>query len=228
MWSFRIRLSYACGMTPLTTARTPRADAERNRQRVLDAAATVFASRGSAATLNDVARHAGLGVGTVYRKFADKDALLDALVADKLRMMAVLAEEAAVVDNAGAAIRGLMLAVMTARATDRGLDAILGEPSRSARFAQGLAESFIPTVERMVAAAIEAGELRPGFAAQEVCLLGFMVGKVADVTRHSHADAWQRYAQLLVDGTRPTASGEPLQPAALGLDDLTAALGRAV
>ena len=64
---------------PPPGARPLRADAERNRRRMLEAAAEVFATRGLAATLDDVAHHAGLGVGTVYRRFADKDALVEAL-----------------------------------------------------------------------------------------------------------------------------------------------------
>ncbi|MFI5068732.1 MAG: helix-turn-helix domain-containing protein, partial [Streptosporangiales bacterium] len=56
-----------------------RSDAERNRRRILRAAAEVFTERGLDATLDDVARHAGVGVGTVYRRFPDKDALVEEL-----------------------------------------------------------------------------------------------------------------------------------------------------
>ena len=68
-----------------TTSATPlRRDAERNRERILDAARELFAARGLAVTLDDVARHAGVGVGTVYRRFANREALIDALFDDKL------------------------------------------------------------------------------------------------------------------------------------------------
>jgi len=212
-------------LTPLT--RAPRADAERNRRRVLDAAARVFAERGATATLNDVARAAGVGVGTVYRKFPDKEALLDALFDDKIDSLVRLADEASMIDDAGAAIRGFLLGLMEKRATDRGLDAILTVPGRSVRFSEELGRQFAPTVDRLVARAIHAGELRPDFTGQEVCLLGFMVGKVADITRITDPDAWRRYAQLLVDGTRPSAGTEPLSPGPLSFTDIAAALGRA-
>jgi len=207
--------------------RAPRADAERNRHRVLAAAADVFAERGVTATLNDVARAAGVGVGTVYRKFPDKEAVLDALFEDKVTALVGLADEAAAVDDAGAAVRGLLLAVMEQRATDRGLDAVLAAPGRSARFTDRLGRQFLPAVERLVTRAVEAGELRPGFCAQEVCLLGHMVGKLADITRSVDPEAWRRYAQLLVDGTRPSAATRPLSPAPLSFTDVAAALGRA-
>ena len=213
---------------PLTPAtRLPRADAQRNRRRVLDAATRVFAERGATATLNDVAHAAGVGVGTVYRKFPDKEALLDALFDDKIASLVRLADEASVVDDAGAAIRGFLFSLMERRATDRGLDAILTAPGRGVRFSQELSRQFVPTVERLVARAVRAGELRPDFTGQEVCLLGFMVGKVADITRATDPEAWRRYAQLLVDGTRPAAGTESLSPAPLSFSEIATALGRA-
>ncbi len=207
--------------------RVPRADAERNRRRVLDAAARVFAERGATATLNDVARAAGVGVGTVYRKFPDKEAILDALFDDKIDSLVRLADQASKIEDAGAAIRGFLLGLMEKRATDRGLDAILMAPGRSARFSEELGPQFAPTVDRLVSRAIHAGELRPDFTAQEVCLLGFMVGKVADITRTTDPESWRRYAQLLIDGTRLSAGTEPLSPAPLSFTDIATALGRA-
>lgn len=210
---------------PLT--RLPRVDAERNRRRVLVAAARLFAERGPTATLNDVAHFAGVGVGTVYRKFPDKDAVLDALFDEKIGALLRLADEASVLDDAGAAFRNFLFGVMEMRATDRGLDAILMARGRSTRFTVELGRRFVPKVEQLVARAIRAGELRPDFTGQEVCLLGYMVGKVADVTRTTDPEAWRRYAQLLADGTRPSAGTEPLSPAPLSFTAISTALGRA-
>ena len=61
-----------------------RRDAERNRLRILQAAREVFADRGLDASLDQIAAHAGVGVGTVYRRFADKDALIDALFEERI------------------------------------------------------------------------------------------------------------------------------------------------
>src|SRR6266566_2146364 len=69
-----------------------RRDAERNRQRILRAAAEVFTERGLQATLDDVARRAGVGVGTVYRRFPDKEALVEALFTERLDALAGFAE----------------------------------------------------------------------------------------------------------------------------------------
>ena len=83
--------------------RAPRADAERNRRKILDAAASVFAERGVTATLNEVALAAGVGVGTVYRKFPDKEAVFDALFDVKIDNLVRLAVEASRVQEPGPA-----------------------------------------------------------------------------------------------------------------------------
>ena len=77
------------------SAQTPkpqRADARRNRERILEAARVVFAEQGAEAQMDDVARAAGVGVGTVYRHFPQKDALMGELVASKFRTFADNAE----------------------------------------------------------------------------------------------------------------------------------------
>src|SRR4030088_279232 len=79
---------------PVATARPLRRDAELNRQRIISAAQVVFGEGGSEATLDDIARHAGLGVGTVYRRFPSKEHLVEALFVKKLEEISELAEQA--------------------------------------------------------------------------------------------------------------------------------------
>ncbi|MET7281594.1 helix-turn-helix domain-containing protein [Kribbella sp. NPDC005582] len=79
----------------MTAARPPRADAQRNRARVLAAAEQVFAQRGSSASTEEVARAAGVGVGTVFRHFPTKEALLQALIVQRLTRIAADAREQA-------------------------------------------------------------------------------------------------------------------------------------
>ena len=202
----------------------PRADAERNRVRILVAAASVFAEHGVGATLNDVARAAGVGIGTVYRKFPDKDALLDALFDVKVDNLVRLATEAAREPDAGVAFRGFLLGVIEARAGDRGLGAVV---MRGENLAAELGRRLAPTVEPLITRARAAGELRAGFTGQDVCILSLMVGAVADNTRDIDPRAWRRYAQLVIDGTRPAAAAAPLWPDSLPFRDAAAVLGRA-
>src|SRR5437764_10570760 len=83
---------YTCHMA--TVERPLRKDAERNRQRILDAAAELFAQRGLGVTLNDIAHHAGVGVGTVYRRFPDKADLIDGLFEQRIGSIVEIADEA--------------------------------------------------------------------------------------------------------------------------------------
>src|SRR5688500_1594373 len=83
----------------MSIPRPLRADAERNRARILAAAAEVFAERGLDVSLDDIAAHAGVGVGTVYRRFPDKDALIDALFEDKIDRVVALADDALEIED---------------------------------------------------------------------------------------------------------------------------------
>src|SRR5580692_1255533 len=106
-------------------ARTLRKDAERNRQRILEAAAEVFTERGFEATLDDVARHAGVGVGTVYRRFPDKGSLADALFMERIDALVALAEQAQAEPDAGAALVSFLERSGEMLVSNRGLRQIL-------------------------------------------------------------------------------------------------------
>src|SRR5919112_1272003 len=81
-------------ITPRTTTTRLRRDAERNRQRILAAAADAFAAGGLAVTMDEVARGAGVGVGPVYRRFPDKELLIEALFDQRIDELVTLAEAA--------------------------------------------------------------------------------------------------------------------------------------
>ncbi|HMD46780.1 MAG TPA: TetR family transcriptional regulator [Acidimicrobiales bacterium] len=92
-----VRTEDACG------GRAVRADARRNRERILEAAHAVFASRGVSVPIDDVAREAGVGVGTLYRHFPTKEALFEAVVIGRLEQMVAAAEAAATAEDPGGA-----------------------------------------------------------------------------------------------------------------------------
>lgn len=98
-----------------------RKDAERNRQRVLDAARELFTLKGMEATLNDVARHAGVGVGTVYRRFATKEDLVEAIFDSGIDEVVCLAESALRQDNSWDGFVWFVERHCQLTATDRGL-----------------------------------------------------------------------------------------------------------
>src|SRR5215211_3742812 len=98
-----------------------RADAERNRQRILEAAREVFADRGLDVTLDDIARHAGVGVGTAYRRFPNKEALVEALMVERIGELEALAQECLAQPDPWEGVAGYLERALAMQAADRGL-----------------------------------------------------------------------------------------------------------
>src|ERR1700760_4581841 len=93
-------------MASLSTSpeRPLRRDAELNRQRILAAARDAFAEQGLSVTLDEIAHRAGVGVGTVYRRFADKEVLIEALFEDQINAFVAMSEECLSFDDAWAGL----------------------------------------------------------------------------------------------------------------------------
>ena len=113
------------GSDHLECARPLRRDAERNRQRILKAASEVFTERGLDVSLDEVARHAGVGVGTVYRRFRTKEDLVEALFINRIEEVAALAEEAAQVPDPWSGLVCFMEQMTEMLAGDLGLHQLL-------------------------------------------------------------------------------------------------------
>lgn len=211
--------------TAAPLARRPRADAERNRRRVLDAATRVFAEHGPSATLGDVARAAGVGVGTIYRKFPDKQALLDALFDDKIDGIMRIVDDAAALPDPGEAFRSYLSGMIELHARDRSLATVLFGPGRYDRFPPALSERLGSTADRLIADAVAASELRPGFTRQDTIALAAMVSTIALASRETDPELWRRYASFVVHGTRPAAAAR-LEPEPPAFRTMTEALSR--
>src|SRR5918912_2160745 len=167
----------------MTTTRPLRRDAERNRRRILDAAGAVFPERGLGVTLDEIARRAGVGVGTVYRRFETKDALVDALFEDRIGQVAAAAEAALEQEDAWEALIGFMERALALQRADRGLRQILlGAAGGQGRVARARGRNK-PIVERLVARANEQGVVRGDLVASDMPLLLFMLDGVAEYTR---------------------------------------------
>jgi AcrR family transcriptional regulator len=185
-----------------------RRDAELNRRRLIAAAHEVFRERGLSATLDDVARHAGVGVATAYRRFANKEELIDALFDDMIDQVAKLAAEAAADPDAWRGLTTSLEKVCELQAFDRGLrDVMLGTgrgPQRQALVARRVK----PAVDALVARAKEQGTLRPDAEPWDLPMIQLMVAAVTDQT--GHPDLWRRYLRLVLDGLRTQPGTDPL------------------
>jgi AcrR family transcriptional regulator len=184
-----------------------RRDAERNRQRILAAARDAFADEGLCVTLDEIARRAGVGVGTVYRRFPDKEQLIDALFEDQMTEFATLADECLCdQDPWDGLVRFLEQACHT-HACDRGLKevALSGIHGRE-RIARAR-ELMFPLVVRLVKRAQADGSLRPDIEPTDVPLLQLMLGALSEVTRDVDPEIWRRYLGIVVDGLRTRRDG---------------------
>src|SRR6478609_10263572 len=135
---------------PEVPERPLRADAERNRRRILEAAAVVFAERGLDVSLDDIAAAAGVGVGTVYRRFPEKDALIDALFEDKIREVQAVAQAALEVEDPWEAFSGFMRGVCALQAADRGLKEVLLSRHRGRERVAAARDVIAPVAQQLL------------------------------------------------------------------------------
>jgi AcrR family transcriptional regulator len=202
-----------------------RKDAARNRRRILAAAGEVFTEHGLEATLDDVARRAGVGVGTVYRRFPDKAALADALFEERIDVLVELATEAYGADDPWAGLAGFMEAAAEMLSTDKGLRQILMFAPYGHKRVSYARSRMRPAVGKLVERAQAAGQVRPDLGATDIPVLEFMLGATAEYARDVRPDLWRRYLALMLDALRPSRSGYTELPVPeLSLDELATAM----
>ena len=177
-----------------------RKDAELNRLRILAAAREVFRDRGVAATLNDVAHHAGLGVGTVYRRFSDKEELIDALFADMVNTVEAYTREALEHEDAWTGLVTALEQVCEIQALDRGLREVMLGTGRGPQRQAQMGARVAPLVNQLVDKAQQQGTLRPDLLPSDLPVVQLMVAAVTDHT--GQPELWRRYLALLVNGMR--------------------------
>jgi AcrR family transcriptional regulator len=194
-----------------------RADAERNRQRLLAAAKELFATRGLHVTLDDIARHAGVGTGTAYRRFPNKDALIEALMADRIHEIGAIAREALEDPDPWRALAGFFERAMALQAADRGLKDILWSSGHGKEQVIHARRAIAPPVTKLVARAVEAGVVRADMGTSDVPLINFMLGAIADFSRDVEPELYRRYLAIVLDGLRPRDDLEPLPVDALSI-----------
>lgn len=198
-------------MTPRTIAAGPavegnqRADARRNRERVLSAARAQFAANGLEAQIDDIARAANVGVGTVYRHFPTKEALLEALAADRFIRLAEWAREALEAPDAWEGLCDFLRRSAELGANDRLLSEAMAERDAfqgAQREKDGLMDATAALVERAQAT----GELRPEIGAQDIAMLMCGLGRATGPGSFDHAMSWERYLEIIIAGLRAPGS----------------------
>jgi AcrR family transcriptional regulator len=191
-----------------------RRDAERNRQRILAAAAEVFTEHGLDATLDEVARAAGVGVGTVYRRFPDKESLVAELFRDRVDALVTVAEEACAARDPWQGLVTYLEFVAGALADDLGLRQLIMFGTYDRDQVCYARDRMRPVISRLVERAQASGDLRPDFAATDVKMIAFMLASIAEYAASAAPQVWRRYLAMLIDGLRPSRDGVSPLPAA--------------
>ncbi|MCW3038673.1 MAG: transcriptional regulator, TetR family [Solirubrobacterales bacterium] len=214
-------VSTYCEDSPVPSVTRPlRKDAERNRLRILDAAREVFAEHGLTASLDQIAHHADVGVGTVYRRFPDKDALIDALFEQRMADFGRLAEAALEHEDAWEGLAHFLEQAVGMQAQDRGLKELLLSTGRGQERVAAVRDRIAPLVAQVVGRAKAEGALRADVVEFDVPMINMMLGTIADAARETNPELWRRYLALVLDGLRaerPQPSALPVPP--LGADD---------
>lgn len=183
-------------------AKTLRADARRNRQRVLEAAESAFAGEGIAVPIDEIARRAGVGAGTVYRHFPTKDALFEAIMTSRLERMTAQARCLTKADDAGAAFFGFLTYVVEEGIAKRDLvDALAAGGFDVSRTIAAVGHEFQDAVVTLMVRAQRAKAVRDDVGAAD--LMALMRGVSLAVRDSGGADVARRLVGILSDGLKP-------------------------
>jgi len=181
--------------------RKPRADAVRNRERVLEAAKVVFSAGGAEASLEAVARAAGVGIGTLYRHFPTREALFEAVYRREVQQLADLAEQLKQEAKPIDALRQWMRSIVKFVATKKGMSAALTlAVDKNSKLFSSSADRLARTVGGLLDRAIAAGEIRDDVSPED--LLRAVVGMCYMHDQPGWQTSVLRLVDVFVDGLR--------------------------
>jgi AcrR family transcriptional regulator len=186
-----------------------RADARRNREKVLAAARAVFAEQGIDAQMDDVARRADVGVGTVYRHFPTKEALLTALSDELFAVVAVYVRTLLTLDDPWDAFTRAMWFGAEKTAGDRAFTEILAATRRFPPSSSPGKEDLSITVGELMDRCKAAGVMREDAMVDDIGLMMCGVGSASQM-EHPVPDAWRRHLAIMLDGLRAGAASGKL------------------
>jgi AcrR family transcriptional regulator len=189
-------------MSTIETQRPLRADARRNRERILESARAVFAEHGIDAQMDDVAGRAGVGVGTVYRHFPTKDALLAELVCQKFRLLADAARDALERDGEPFTVFTDMLRRTAGIcALDASMQhALTNVDQRIWKQAHAEQQELTVLTGQLVARAQSVGAMREDIDATDIAMM--MCGVSATMAHNAPGFDWRRHLELAIDMLR--------------------------
>lgn len=198
-------------MTRTARPRRLRADAARNRQALVDAAERLFAERGLAVTLDDIASAAGVNVATAYRNFANKHELAEVFLQQKVDQAVEVAERSAAAEDPWQGLVDFLTGTLELLRANRGLHDVFA-PDRAAERHERLDNRIAPAVDDLLARGKRAGVVRAELEAGDLGVVLQMLASVGDIPTDDQPGMLRRYLALLLASLRPT--GETLPGAA--------------
>ena len=188
-----------------------RIDAERNRGRIIEAAAAAFARRGLDVPLEEVAAEAGVGIATVYRRFGTRDDLIAACFERRIAAYAQIAEDALAAPDGWTGLVTYLERICAMQAADRGLSIVMTRSFPNAKALEGHRARGYELSVRLIERAQDEGSVRADLVPEDLALLLMANAGVVQVTSGSARDAWRRFLAIFIDGLKREEAG-PLPP----------------
>jgi AcrR family transcriptional regulator len=184
-----------------------RADAARNRDAIIAVARAVFAEHGLGAPLDEIARRAGVGNATLYRRFPTREELVQSVLLGPMAEYVAAAEEALADPDPWAGFRDYLLRLCQLQARDRGLAELLVTIIRTpSGELEKLRSTALELTKQLIERAQEAGQLRADFRHQDLPLLLIANAGLVQRTHSAAPDSWRRLAAFLLDGLQAHAA----------------------
>src|SRR5438093_265351 len=179
-----------------------RQDAQRNRERVLEAARETFREHGLDAPLEEIARRAGVGIATLYRRFPTRDALIEAVFVDSVRSFQQAAEEALQIADAWTAFSTFIEQMCERQAENWGLKDLLCMRFPDSKLMEDARRRGRETVRQLLARAQAEGAVRADVTPEDIEFVFWSNGRILEATRDVAPNAWRRNVALMLDAFR--------------------------
>jgi AcrR family transcriptional regulator len=199
-----------------------RADAERNRRQLIEAARLVFAERGLDASFDEIARRAGVGNATLYRRFPRRSDLVTAVFVDALHEVVADSDRALTDPDPWSGFVGHLTFLCESQAGDRGLANLLTIEMPDTAETEPLRGRAFANLNRLIDNAKTSGNLRADFSHPDVVLVLMATAGLVERTASGAPEAWRRHLTYLLDGLR--APGHTPLTSCLGEDQVRHAM----
>ncbi len=195
-----------------------RADAARNRELIISAAAAVFAERGLDAATAEIAQRAGVGEATLFRRFPTKDDLIDAVIETRMEEVAALADAAAEHPDPAASLERFMEDLVKQFSRDRGFFEAAGARCMNDPKFQPLRQRGLEAASLLLKRAQDAGAVRRDLSPADISFLAGSAVYAMEVSKPGlRDDLWKRYLRVILDGMKPEGASK-LRPGAPKID----------